>query len=144
VLRAAPGLIESIWLVAPASLTDPDARAEGILWRGERLVADATTMSFFAPDFMGSSGRPPAGATEELSGGILWMQVMLAAQTSVVHERWQVGLEQGDAASGILDEHCRSPVTERRCHRRFTPGVGVDETQSKPLTALCQHARRGR
>ena len=99
VLRAAPGLIESIWLVAPASLTDPDARAEGIVWRGERLLADATTKSFFAPDFLGSSGRPPAGATEELTGGILWMQVLLAAQNSVVHERWQPGLEPGDAAA---------------------------------------------
>jgi len=99
VLRAAPGLIESIWLVAPASLSDADARAEGILWRGERLVADATSKSFFAPDFLGSSGRPPAGATEELTGGILWMQVFLAAQTSVVHERWHAGLEPGDAAA---------------------------------------------
>jgi len=99
VLRRAPGLIESIWLVAPASLVDPDARAEGILWRGERLVDDASSKSFFAPDFLGSSGRPPAGATEELTSGILWMQVLCAAQTSIVHERWRAGLEPADAAA---------------------------------------------
>ena len=98
-LRASPGLIEVIWLVAPASLVDPDARAEGILWRGERLADDTSTQSFFASDFMGSSGRPPAGATEELTTGILWLQVLCAAQTSVVHERWHPGQEPADAAA---------------------------------------------
>lgn len=98
-LRASPGLIEVVWLVAPASLVDPDARVEGVLWRGERLVDDASTQSFFAPDFLGSSGRPPAGATEELTGGILWMQVLCAAQTSVVNERWHIGHEPADAAA---------------------------------------------
>jgi prepilin-type N-terminal cleavage/methylation domain-containing protein len=99
VLRASTGLVETIWLVAPASLVDPDARAEGILWRGERLVDDASSKSFFAPDFLGSSGRPPAGATEELTTGLLWMQVLCAAQTSIVHERWQLGNEPADAAA---------------------------------------------
>lgn len=99
VLHATTGLVEVIWLVAPASLVDPDARAEGLLWRGERLVDDASTKSFFAPDFLGSSGRPPAGATEELSSGVLWMQVLLAAQSSVVHDGWKPGHEPGDAAT---------------------------------------------
>ncbi|MBK7641751.1 MAG: prepilin-type N-terminal cleavage/methylation domain-containing protein [Planctomycetes bacterium] len=99
VLRASQGLVEVIWLVAPASLTDPDARAEGILWRGERLVDDPATKSFFAPDFLGSSGRPPAGATEELTTGILWMRVLCAAQTSVVHDGWKLGNEPADATA---------------------------------------------
>jgi prepilin-type N-terminal cleavage/methylation domain-containing protein len=99
VLRATPGLVEVLWLVAPASLVDPDARAEGLLWRGERLVDDPSSKSFFAADFLGSSGRPPAGATEELAGGLLWMQVLLAAQTSVVHEQWRLGSEPADATA---------------------------------------------
>ncbi len=128
VLRAAPGLIESIWLVAPASLTDADARAEGILWRGERLQDDATTKSFFAPDFMGSSGRPPAGATEELSGGVLWMQVLCAAQTSVVHERWHLGLEPGDATASwdawAKDRPDASAVAWNQPHPGVRPAHG--------------------
>ncbi len=98
-LRASPGLVEVIWLVAPASLVDKDARAEGILWRGERLVDDTTTKSFFAPDFLGSSGRPPAGATDAVTGGVLWMQVLCAAQTSVVHDGWTLGREPSDATA---------------------------------------------
>jgi prepilin-type N-terminal cleavage/methylation domain-containing protein len=98
VLHAVPALVETIWLVAPASLVDPDARAEGILWRGERLLDDASSKSFFAADFLGSSGRPPAGATEELTTGLLWMQVLCAAQTSIVHDGWKPGLEPSDAA----------------------------------------------
>jgi prepilin-type N-terminal cleavage/methylation domain-containing protein len=99
VLRASPGLVEVIWLVAPASLVEADARAEGILWRGERRVEDPSSKSFFAPDFLGTSGRPPAGATEELSSGLLWMQVLCAAQTSVVHEQWRLGSEPADATA---------------------------------------------
>lgn len=99
VLRASPGLVEVIWLVAPASLVEKDARAEGVLWRGERLVDDSETKSFFASDFLGSSGRPPAGATDAVTGGVLWMQVLFAAQTSVVHDGWKQGLEPSDAAA---------------------------------------------
>jgi len=99
VLRATPALVETIWLVAPASLVDPDARAEGILWRGERLVDDKSSLSFFAPDFLGTSGRPPAGATEELTTGLLWMQVYCAAQTSIVHDGWKLGSEPASAAA---------------------------------------------
>lgn len=87
--RGAPGLVEVVWLVTPASLTDKDARSEGVLWRGERLVGDTSTKSFFANDFIGTSNRPPAGATDEVSGGILWCEFAFASQTSVVHDGWQ-------------------------------------------------------
>jgi len=123
VLRAAPGLIESIWLVAPASFVDPDARAEGILWRGERLVDDASSQSFFAPDFLGSSGRPPAGATEELTTGVLWMQVLCAAQTSIVHERWQIGHEPADATAA-WDAWCKErPDASSVAWNQQHPGI---------------------
>ena len=35
--RTEAGLTEVVWIVVPASLTDPDARAEGSIWRGEHL-----------------------------------------------------------------------------------------------------------
>lgn len=92
---AAPGLLEVVWLVVPASTRDKLARGEGVLWRGERLVSDARTKSFFAPDFFGASNRPPAGVTEPVTGGILWMNVLFATQTSIVHDGWN--------ATGQLD-----------------------------------------
>jgi hypothetical protein len=67
---------------------DRHARAEGLLWRGERLANDARTKSFFANDFFGTSNRPPAGATEAVTGGVLWIDVLCATQTSVVHDGW--------------------------------------------------------
>ena len=90
---AAAGRIEVVWVIEPASTVDPLARAEGVLYRGERLAADPSTKSYFAPDFFGTSNRSPAGAAEEVSGGILWLEVLCASQTSVVHDGW-------DATSG--------------------------------------------
>jgi len=86
-----PALIEVLWMVAPASYKDKQARAEGVIWRGERVVGDETTSSFFEPGFFGTSNRPPAGATVEVTGGCLWFSVLCATQTSVVHEGWRLG-----------------------------------------------------
>lgn len=97
--RALPGLIEIVWLVAPASFQDKDARGEGVVWRGERLVGDGATKSFFAPDFFGTSNRPPAGATEEVTGGLLWMQLLFATQTSIVHDGWKLSKDLDSAAT---------------------------------------------
>lgn len=86
--RAEPGLVEVLWTVVPASFTKKEARGEGVLWRGARVVGDPATKSFFAPGFFGASNRAPAGVTEPVSGAILWMDVRLASQTSIVHDGW--------------------------------------------------------
>ncbi len=97
-----PGLMEVVWMVAPASLTQADARSEGVIWRGERPLDDPRSKSFLAPDFFGASNRPPAGATDEVTGGCLWMSVLCAAQTSVVNDGWRLG-RQFDAAATAWD-----------------------------------------
>jgi len=86
-----PGLLEVVWMVAPASLTQPDARSEGVIFRGERPTMETSSKSFFAKDFFGASNRPPAGAAEEVTGGLLWMGLLAAAQTSVVNNGWRLG-----------------------------------------------------
>jgi hypothetical protein len=86
-----PGLLEVVWTIQPASLTQPDARSEGVIYRGERATTDATSKSFFAGDFFGASQRPPAGSTEEVTGGLLWLEILCAAQTSVVNDGWDLG-----------------------------------------------------
>jgi hypothetical protein len=97
--RSSPSLVEVVWMVAPASVRDKDARSEGLVWRGEHLVGDISEKSFFAPDFFGTSNLPPAGATEEVTGGLLWMNVLFAAQTSVVHDGWKLTKDLSGAAT---------------------------------------------
>jgi hypothetical protein len=82
------GLSEVIWLVAPAATEAASGRAEGRLWRGERLSAETTTKSFFADGFLGPSNQPPGGVTEEVSDGILWLHWMFAAPSSIVKDGW--------------------------------------------------------
>jgi hypothetical protein len=89
-------------MVAPASLTQPDARSEGVIFRGERATTEISSKSFFARDFFGASNRPPAGAAEEVTGGLLWMGLLCAAQTSVVNEGWRLGASL-DATSASWD-----------------------------------------
>lgn len=97
--RASPALVEVLWMVVPASIKDKDARSTGIVWRGERLVGDATTKSFFADDFFGGSNLPPAGLTQEVTGGVLWLDVLCATQTSVVHDGWKLSSEPAGATA---------------------------------------------
>jgi prepilin-type N-terminal cleavage/methylation domain-containing protein len=104
--RATPALLEVVWLVTPAATKDKVARVEGRVWRGERLVDDASTKSFFASDFFGGSNLPPAGEIEEVTAGVLWVGLFFASQTSVVHDGWSLsgGL---DAASASWDAWSR-------------------------------------
>jgi len=61
------------------------------LVRGERLVGDADSLSFFAEGFFGPTGKPVPGAVHEITGGVLWFQVWFATQTSILHEGWKLG-----------------------------------------------------
>lgn len=96
---ASPSHLEVVWMLAPSSTADKDARSVGILWRGERLVTDPASKSFFAHDFFGASNLPPAGATQEVTGGVLWMNVLLASQTTNVHGGWKISREAQGAAT---------------------------------------------
>lgn len=126
-----PGLVEVVWLVAPASLGDPDARAEGILWRGERRTDDTTAKSFFAPDFFGASNRPPAGATDEVSGGVLWLGLLCASQTTALEDGWQIAgtlesaLPSWDAWSKLRPDEQLHPWNE--------PGAFLPKARDLPL-----------
>jgi hypothetical protein len=130
-VRAGEGLAEVVWLVVPASLTDPNARAEGVVWRGERLVTDASTKSFFAPDFFGRSNRPPAGAVDEVGGGLLWLGMLFATQTSNVHDGWKIGPDL-DCAATSWDAWARGRP-ESDMHPWNTPGAGMPRVRSRPL-----------
>ncbi|MFT5050819.1 MAG: type II secretory pathway pseudopilin PulG [Chlamydiales bacterium] len=100
--RPAAGLLEIAWVVLPA-LADP---AEGVLWRAERAVDDPDSVSVFSQGYFDSLGRAPAGVLNEVTGGVLWMGMAFATQTSVVQDGWRIGLELADA-SGSWDAWSR-------------------------------------
>ena len=132
--RAESGLTEVVWLLVPASLTDPTARTEGTLWRGERQLSDARTKSFLAPDFFGSSNRPPAGALEEVGGGVLWLGCLFATQTSIVHEQWELASDPAclECAATSWDAWNRERP-DRQVHAWNEPGAGMPKARGRPL-----------
>lgn len=130
-LRTGDSLTEVVWLVVPASLTEKDARSEGVQWRGERLVADRESKSFFAPDFFGTSNRPPAAATDEVGGGLLWMGVLFATQTSIVHDGWKTGPDL-DCAATAWDAWSRGRP-DPDVHPWNEPGAGMPRARARPL-----------
>jgi prepilin-type N-terminal cleavage/methylation domain-containing protein len=130
-MRAGEGLSEVVWLVVPASTTDKNARAEGVVWRGERLLTDSGSKSFFAPDFFGHSNRPPAGATDEVGGGCLWLGVLLATQTSVVHDGWKTGPDL-DCAATSWDAWARARP-DAQAHPWNVPGAGMPAVRARPV-----------
>jgi hypothetical protein len=91
------GLIEVAWVALPVS-REVDARAEARLLRGERLVDDGG-VSCFANGYFDSLNSPPAGALDEISGGLLWWNLTFATQTSVLQDGWNVGRELADVAT---------------------------------------------
>lgn len=132
--RSEAGLTEVVWLVVPASLVDRDARAEGSIWRGERALSDASTKSFLAPDFIGRSNRPPAGAIEEVGGGLLWLGVLFATQTSIVHDEWKLGPDPDclECAATSWDAWNRERP-DRQVHAWNEPGAGMPDVRGRPL-----------
>lgn len=124
-----PALIEVCWAVTPAG-SEPDERAEGVLWRGERKLDEAGGISYFDPAFFGRDRRPRAGALEEVGGGLLWMGPLLATQTSIVHSEWKLGPELADAAtSWDAWSRARPDALE---HAWNEPGAGMPKAGERP------------
>lgn len=91
-----PDLTEVCWAVLPTRGDE----SVGTLWRGERLVHGEANGSsgeqknivpFFDPSFVQRDGTLSPGALDELTGGILWFQILLATQTSAVNSGWTLG-----------------------------------------------------
>jgi prepilin-type N-terminal cleavage/methylation domain-containing protein len=101
------GLVEVAWAWLPASGAASGAsggdgnasRANGTLWRGERLTPDPETLSFFAEGFFGPSGKAVPGSLVELTSGVLWFDAWFASQTSILHGGWELGNELPDCAA---------------------------------------------
>lgn len=125
------GLAEVGWALLPGTGDTPDERAIGTLVRGNRLLGDADTLSFFDPGFFGPSGKPVPGSLYEITGGVLWFNAWFASQTSILHEGWKLGDGLAHcAASWDAWNHAR-PDTERSVFN-LPPG-GMPQAKDVPL-----------
>lgn len=125
------GLTEVCWVLMPGPADDPDARALGTLLRGERLVGDEDTLSFFDPGFFGAGGKAVPGSLNEVTGGVLWFELWFASQTSIVHDGWELGDELRDCASSWDAWDRARPDAEITVFNR--PAVGMPRAKDVPL-----------
>lgn len=97
--RGGHALAEVVWTIVPVGAKDSDKNGECVIFRGERLLEDDTTMSFFDGKFLNRAGHVPLSVCEEVSAGLLWIDVLCAAQTSYVKEGWRRGPSLSDCAT---------------------------------------------
>ncbi|NOT29457.1 MAG: prepilin-type N-terminal cleavage/methylation domain-containing protein, partial [Planctomycetes bacterium] len=125
------GLAQVGWAVLPGTGDTPDERAIGTLVRGERLLGDADTLSFFDPSFFGPSGKPVPGSLYEITGGVLWFNAWFASQTSILHEGWKLGDGLVHCAASWDAWNRARPDTERSIFN--SPPGGMPQAKDVPL-----------
>jgi hypothetical protein len=102
----------------------------GTIWRGERLIHGGDG-DFFDSGFVSNDGKPSAGQLDELTGGILWLQPLLATQTSVVYDGWSIGDGLEHAATS-WDAWKRARPDDTR-HEWNEPAQGMPRVREQPL-----------
>ena len=121
-----PDLTEVCWAVLPTKGDE----SVGMIWRGERLIHGGEG-DFFDSSFVSSNGQPGAGQLDELTGGILWLQPLLATQTSVVYDGWSIGTGLEHAATS-WDAWKRDRPDDTR-HEWNEPGRGMPRAGDQPI-----------
>jgi hypothetical protein len=134
---ARAGLVEVCWALLPDPAASADERPLGVLWRGERVRGDPGTLSFFDEGFFGAGGKPVPGALHAVSGGVLWLDVWYATQTSVVHDGWSLGEELSDCSASWDAWNRGRPNAERTFLNRAPAGM----PQAKDLPILPRRIR---
>ena len=127
------GLLEVCWMLLPSGPVTGGggAPAAPVLVRGERVLGDESILSFFDDGFFGEDGRPVPGVMNEVTGGVLWFGVGLAAQTSVVHDGWSYGSSLADCARSWDAWRRRRPVADD--HAWNEPFAGMPRVEGEPI-----------
>lgn len=121
-LLQSDALVEVVWCVQPAPREAGEpSRGDGLLLRGERVLAGAPEDSFFAADFFDGAGAPPGVFAQELARGLLWFDVLLADETSLLYGEWKPGTELGDVARAWDGWGLGRPDAERHNFNRTLP-----------------------
>lgn len=121
-----PDLTEVCWAVLPTA----DDRSVGTLWRGERLIHGGGN-EFLDGSFIGRDGYPVGGKLDELTGGVLWFQPLMATQTSVVHDGWTMGHALEDVATSWDAWKGERPDDTR--HEWNEAPAGMPKVDGRPL-----------
>lgn len=129
------GLIEVVWAILPARPvhSNPDLRAEALAWRGERLLrpSQSDDPSIFEDEFLSRAGFPRPGATNEVSGGILWFGMQFATQTSILNDGWSIGDGLQDCATSWDAWGKGRPNADRT--EWNLPGRGMPTARTSPI-----------
>jgi len=129
------GLLEVAWAVVPVG-TDALSRGQGLLMRGEALLAPGAVGTFFKSDFFSSSGRPKVGALEEVTGGLLWLGLQFATQTSIIWDGWNLGtgLKHSCASWDAWRRSSDDPLCpDWQAHPWNIAGAGMPALSGSPL-----------
>ncbi len=124
------GLMEVAWAVVPIGSSGLD-RGAGLLMRGEALLKPGSTGTFFRSEFFSTGGRPPVGALEEVSGGVLWLGLQFATQTSIIWDGWTMGSDLSNSCASWDAWNSQRPDGE--AHPWNLPGAGMPAVSGRPL-----------
>jgi len=123
----ADALVEVVWLALPAVREGQEGpRGDGVLLRGERIVDGSTKDSFFDAGFFDPRGFPPGWAVSEVARGLLWFDVRLADETSLLDRGWELGSEPGKTAAAWDARGEGRPDTERHVFNAMLPAPPWD------------------
>jgi len=128
-------LIEVAWAVLPAydvrtTENDADLRAEGVVWRGERILG-SDGVSMFEDGFFRADQRPPPGRLSEVTGGVLWLGASFATLTTVLHDGWTFGDRLRDASTSW--DAWRRARPDVALSSWNTPPAGMPEARDRAL-----------
>jgi len=124
------GLLAVVWAVLPVG-GSADGRAEGVAVRGEELLPPGSLGTFFEDSYFSGGGRPRAGTTREVTGGVLWLGVQLASQTSIVWDGWSIGADLRDTTASWDAWGLGRPDPE--VHGWNEPAAGMPAADRLPL-----------
>ncbi len=125
-------LVQVVWALLPNPEGKPgESRSLGLLFRGERVVGDPDSLSFFDKGFFNAAGKAPAGSMNLVTGGVLWFDVAFATQTSIVHDGWSFNGQPQDCARSWDAWNKGRPDLDRSPWNE--PGAGMPTTDEHPL-----------
>lgn len=124
------GLLQVAWAVVPAG-SRGEGRLEGLLLRGEELLEAGSVGTLFDEGAFTPSGQPRPGTTHEVTGGVLWIGVQFATQTSIVRDGWRIGDLARDTAASWDAWNRGRPDPE--VHIWNEPGAGMPAVGERPL-----------
>ncbi len=136
------GLLEVAWSVVPAykGKEQPDRRSEGLVMRSERIATardpgalpDPTAeLSYFDPRFFSKAGEAPAGALNEVSGGVLWFGLEFATQTTLLKDGWKAGTELSNSCFSW--DAWRKERPNKLVHAWNEAGAGMPKAKNRAL-----------